>query len=90
MPCSRRDAQSAQEDMLRMLGEIKRDIKGSPRGGLYFSCMGRGSYLFGKNSEELEMIRDELGDFPLVGIFCNGEISHDRLYAYTGVLTLFV
>ena len=86
----RRDAHSAREDMIRMLAEIKRDIKGSPRGGLYFSCMGRGSYLFGKNSEELGMIRHELGDFPLVGIFCNGEISHDRLYAFTGVLTLFV
>ena len=26
---------------------------------------------------------------PLVGFFCNGEISRDRLYGYTGVLTLF-
>ena len=30
-----------------------------------------------------------LGEFPLVGFFANGEISHDRLYAYTGVLVLF-
>jgi small ligand-binding sensory domain FIST len=28
-------------------------------------------------------------ELPLVGFFCNGEISHDRLYGYTGVLTLF-
>ena len=28
--------------------------------------------------------------FPLVRFFCNGEISHNRLYGYTGVLTLFV
>ena len=33
--------------------------------------------------------RRGLGDFPLAGFFCNGEISHDRLYGYTGVLTLF-
>lgn len=25
----------------------------------------------------------------LVGFFCNGEISIDRPYAYTGVLTVF-
>ena len=30
------------------------------------------------------------GDLPLGGFFCNGEISHNRLYGYTGVLTLFI
>ena len=42
------------------------------------------------DSEELKAIRDRLGDFPLVGFFANGEISHNRLYGYTGVLTLFL
>jgi small ligand-binding sensory domain FIST len=37
----------------------------------------------------LEVIRRALGEVPLVGFFCNGEISRDRLYGYTGVLTLF-
>ena len=32
----------------------------------------------------------ELGEFPLVGFFANGEISNNRLYGYTGVLTLFL
>ena len=36
------------------------------------------------------MIRDVLGDFPLIGFYANGEISNARLYTYTGVLTLFV
>ncbi len=49
-----------------------------------------GSYQFGGNSEELKLIHDQLGDFPLVGFFANGEISHNRLYGYTGVLTLFL
>jgi small ligand-binding sensory domain FIST len=35
------------------------------------------------------MIEAAFGDIPLVGFFCNGEISHNRLYGYTGVLTLF-
>ena len=38
----------------------------------------------------VERFRDELGDFPLVGFFANGEISNNRLYGYTGVLTLFL
>ena len=38
----------------------------------------------------MRAIQAALGDVPLVGFFCNGEISHDRLYAYTGVLALFL
>ena len=38
----------------------------------------------------LRELREELGDLPIVGFFGNGEISFDRLYAYTGVLTLFL
>jgi small ligand-binding sensory domain FIST len=85
----RRDAAAAEEDMHRMLGELREQLDGPPRGGLYYSCLGRGANLFGPNSEELRMIRESLGDFPLVGFFANGEISHNRLYGYTGVLTLF-
>lgn len=86
----RRDLDSAAEDMNRMLSSIKQGLFGKPRGGVYYSCLARGPNLFGANSEELGLIRDALGDFPLVGFFCNGEISHNRLYGYTGVLTLFV
>jgi small ligand-binding sensory domain FIST len=86
----RRDRQTAREDMTRMLNSIKQGLYGQPRGGLYFSCLGRGPGLFGEDEGELHMVREALGDFPLVGFFCNGEISHNRLYGYTGVLTLFV
>jgi small ligand-binding sensory domain FIST len=86
----RRDTKTANEDMARMLESIRKGMFARPRGGIYYSCLGRGASLFGPNSEELKMIREALGDFPLVGFFCNGEISHNRLYGYTGVLTLFV
>ncbi|MGE5525418.1 MAG: FIST C-terminal domain-containing protein [Rhodospirillaceae bacterium] len=86
----RRDRETARQDMTRMLKSIKQGLYGQPRGGLYFSCLGRGPGLFGEEHGELAMIREALGDFPLVGFFCNGEISHNRLYGYTGVLTLFV
>jgi small ligand-binding sensory domain FIST len=45
--------------------------------------------MFGEDSVEMKTIRQELGDIPLVGFFANGEISHNRLYGFTGVLTLF-
>jgi len=86
----RRDTKTANEDMARMLESIRQGMFSRPRGGVYYSCLGRGASLFGPNSEELKMIREAFGDFPLVGFFCNGEISHNRLYGYTGVLTLFV
>ncbi|MES2406151.1 MAG: FIST N-terminal domain-containing protein [Pseudomonadota bacterium] len=86
----RRDASAAREDMLRMLGEIKLALSAPPRGAVYYSCLGRGEGLFGADSVELKLISEVLGEFPLVGFFANGEISHDRLYGYTGVLTLFL
>ncbi len=85
----RRDGNSAREDMLRMLRTMKLRMSARPRGGVYYTCLGRGRHQFGEDSEELKMIRQELGDFPLVGFFANGEIFHSRLYGYTGVLTLF-
>ncbi len=85
----RRDIASATEDMTRMLESMKKGLYTRPRGGVYYSCLGRGANLFGPESAELKMIEAALGEFPLVGFFCNGEISHNRLYGYTGVLTLF-
>lgn len=84
----KRDAQTAREDLDRVLAELKREVP-APRGALYFSCLGRGENMFGRRGAELEHIRNAIGEVPLVGFFCNGEISHDRLYGYTGVLTLF-
>ena len=81
-------AQKAPVALARVLAELKREVP-APRGALYFSCVGRGEHMFGRRGAEQELIREALGAIPLVGFFCNGEISHDRLYGYTGVLTLF-
>jgi small ligand-binding sensory domain FIST len=85
----RRDHESARRDLVRMLDDLKRRSGGSPKAGLYFSCLARGRNLFGPDSEELKLIREHLGEFPLAGFFANGEVSHNRLYGYTGVLALF-
>lgn len=86
----RRDGDAARKDMLRMLGELRAALPSPPRGGLYFSCLGRGAQMFGEDDAEPKLIREAFGDMPLAGFFCNGEISHDQLYGYTGVLTLFL
>lgn len=85
----RRDAQSATADLERMLKAMKLKLGGAPKGGLYFNCIARGPNMFGPDFEELQRVRDILGDFPLVGFFGNGEVSHNRLYYYTGVLMAF-
>jgi len=84
----RRDQAAAREDLQRISKELKSRVP-QPRGALYFSCLARGEHMFGARGAELELIRRVLGEVPLVGFFCNGEISRDRLYGYTGVLTLF-
>lgn len=58
-------------------------------GAVYVSCSGRGGPHFGSPSAELQLVRHALGDVPLVGFFAGGEIAHDRVYGYTGVLTVF-
>ncbi len=58
-------------------------------GAVYVSCSGRGGPHFGSPSAELHLVRHALGDVPLVGFFAGGEIAHDRIYGYTGVLTVF-
>lgn len=86
----RRDPTTARDDLQRMLDGLKRRVSGAPRAGLYFSCVARGPNLFAPESEELKAIQAAFGDFPIVGFFGNGEIAHDRLYGYTGVLALFL
>lgn len=85
----RRDGTSATNDMMNMLENVKKRLPNKPKGGVYVSCLGRGREQFGVDSEEIKMIHQILGDFPLTGFFANGEIHHNRVYGYTGVLTLF-
>ncbi|UCH75708.1 MAG: FIST C-terminal domain-containing protein [Rhodospirillales bacterium] len=86
----RRDRTTAIEDLHRMLGRLRQRAAGGIRGALYYTCVARGPNQFGPGSREMKIIADELGDIPIAGLFANGEINHDRLYGYTGVLTLFL
>ncbi len=59
-----------------------------PQGAIYIACNGRGAALFGQSGAELQIIREQLGDIPLVGFFANGEIRGANLYGFTGILML--
>jgi len=85
----RRDPESARRDMVRMVSQLAGRVSDPPKAGIYVSCVARGAALFGEPGVETALIREGLGEFPLIGFFANGEISRDRLYGHTGVLTLF-
>jgi small ligand-binding sensory domain FIST len=85
----RRDRKAAVDDMRAMLEELSGRLPGTPRAAVYVTCVARGPNLFGDGSQEVGLIRERLGDVPLIGYFANGEIFNGRLHGYTGVLTIF-
>ncbi len=85
----RRDGEAAVADLHRVAAQARQGLASEPRGALYFTCVARGPGLFGELHAELRHIGEEIGETPLAGFFGNGEISSNRLYGYTGVLTLF-
>ena len=85
----RRDPKSAEADLRGMLANLKNRLTQPPRGGIYFSCVARGPRMFGETSNEISLLRKEIGNIPLIGCYCGGEISNARLYGYTGVLVIF-
>jgi small ligand-binding sensory domain FIST len=87
----RRDPNAARADMTRMLADVRRRMAGRrPRAAFYATCIGRGRHMFGSDGAETAMVQEALGPLPLIGFFANGEICGDRLYGYTGVLTVLV
>ena len=69
-----RDSKSAREDLVLAAEKVKTGLSG-PIGILLFSCAGRGKGLFGTPDHDAETLADILGEIPLAGFFCNGEIG---------------
>ena len=88
-----RNAEAAELDLVRIATEIRSELESSAArdvaGAVYVSCSGRGGPHFGARHAELQVVRNALGDVPLVGFFAGGEIARHHLYGYTGVLTVF-
>jgi small ligand-binding sensory domain FIST len=90
-----REALEPEEMTADLAGALSADTNINPHparrmaGAIYVSCAGRGGPHFGGESAEMHIIRRALGDVPLVGFFAGGEIAHQELHGYTGVLTVF-
>jgi small ligand-binding sensory domain FIST len=69
-----RDSKSAREDLVLAAENAKAGLSG-PIGILLFSCAGRGKGLFGTPDHDAETLANILGNIPLAGFFCNGEIG---------------
>jgi len=89
-----RDSKTSAEDLDQLLGRYRDDAAyAPPHGALLFSCLGRGIHLYGRPDHDTDAVRRYLGDLPLGGFFCNGEIGpvHDTtfLHGYTSAFGLF-
>jgi small ligand-binding sensory domain FIST len=89
-----RDAEASREDLRAMLDEQAGRLSGRrPAFGCYFDCAGRGSGLFGVPDHDVTLIRERLGEFPLIGFFGNGEFApigrRNFFHNYTGALVVF-
>ena len=65
----RRDPAAAEADLRRMLRGAKARLSRPAQGGVYVSCLARGPYMFGSEDRELEIVREEIGDLPLAGMY---------------------
>ena len=88
-----RDAQTSTENLSNMLDEYQSTSFGPETGALMFSCLGRGKYLYEEPDHDTDLFREKIGDLPLTGFFCNGEIGpvsgSTFLHGYTSSFGIF-
>jgi small ligand-binding sensory domain FIST len=83
-----RDATSADTDLRHLL-----DRAGPAAGALLFTCNGRGKHLFSVPDHDARAIADALGQPPLAGFFCAGELGpvgpRNFLHGFTASVAVF-
>ncbi len=89
-----RDKLMSAEDLNEMLTRYhNQDKHEDARGALLFSCLGRGQCLYGKPNHDCDLFKEKLGDIPIGGFFCNGEIGPvgktTFLHGYTSSFGIF-
>jgi len=90
-----RDAAAADEDLRQLLTEARETLGDTrPVGAVLCSCNGRGEGLFGFPDHDARSLAQQLGDVPVAGFFCNGEIGPVGkdifLHGFTASLGLIV
>jgi small ligand-binding sensory domain FIST len=89
-----RDAASADVDLRRALERESAALGGRrPAGALLFTCNGRGSRMFSAPDHDAGLIATMLGDIPMAGFFCAGELGpvggQNFLHTFTASIALF-
>jgi small ligand-binding sensory domain FIST len=89
-----RDARSADEDLRRLLERETAALDGRrTAGALLFTCNGRGSRLFSEPDHDAGLIAKMLGEIPVAGFFCAGELGpvggQNFLHTFTASIALF-
>jgi small ligand-binding sensory domain FIST len=88
-----RDAETADEDLRTLLEAAQQEPAGATRGGLLFTCNGRGTRLFPEPHHDAQTVQARLGGLPLAGFFAQGEIGpiggKNFLHGFTASLALF-
>jgi small ligand-binding sensory domain FIST len=89
-----RDADSAREDLDLLLDQYQETQSTPPSAGaLLFTCTGRGQSLFGQPDHDSNAFFQAMGEVPLGGFFCDGEIGPvggaTYLHGYTSSFGLF-
>jgi len=89
-----RDKKMSAEDLDVMLTRyLSQGQAENASGALLFSCLGRGKYLYGEANHDTNMFHKKLGEIPLGGFFCNGEIgpvgNTTFLHGYTSSFGIF-
>jgi small ligand-binding sensory domain FIST len=89
-----RDADTSAEDLRGALATYLQRV-GDHRAAaaLLFQCTGRGSYLYGHEGHDTGVFSELVGEVPLGGFFCNGEIGPvggtTYLHGYTSSFAIF-
>jgi small ligand-binding sensory domain FIST len=89
-----RDAHSADEDLRRTLEQEVAALRGRrAAGALLFTCNGRGSRLFSEPDHDAGLLARTLGQIPVAGFFCAGELGpvagRCYLHGFTASIALF-
>ena len=89
-----RDADAAREDLEILLDHYRETRDDTPpAGALLFTCTGRGQGLFGQPDHDSNAFFQAIGEVPLGGFFCGGEIGPvgpaTYLHGYTSSFGLF-
>jgi small ligand-binding sensory domain FIST len=90
-----RDARAADLDLNELLDQVNATLgQQLPIAGVLCSCNGRGVGLFETPNHDAGAIHRQMGAFPLVGLFCNGEIgpigARPFLHGFTASLALLI